>query len=67
MNRPGVRFLRWNKPAHLSRTSTSSMFRSFQSACLQRKCYRNQDSVRSFWNKLLETLPPCVASQREGM
>lgn len=52
MKRPGVRFLRWNKPAHLSRTSTSSMFRSFQSACLQRRCYRNQCSVRNAWNKL---------------
>mmetsp|Transcript_17733 Transcript_17733/g.53386 ORF Transcript_17733/g.53386 Transcript_17733/m.53386 type:complete len:220 (-) Transcript_17733:82-741(-) len=30
MNRPGVRFLRWNRPAHFRRTSMSSIARSSQ-------------------------------------
>ena len=30
MKRPGVRLRRWNRPAHLRRTSTSSRFRSSQ-------------------------------------
>ena len=32
MNRFGVRFPRWNSPAHLSRTSTSSRLRSSHAA-----------------------------------
>ena len=33
MKRPGVRFLRWNRPAHFSRTSMSSISRSSHDAC----------------------------------